>query len=112
MTPLLYSALLFACGVDDTARVGTLRVAAQAWQSGKRFIGLTEKELVRELGEPTSRKPGVWEYWKRLGPGFHSHQWVRVVRFDGGRVTAAPIEMRPVGCIIVEPRERPALRKK
>ncbi len=106
MMPLLYGALLLACGVDDTARLGPLRVAMADWHTGKRYVGLTEKELVRQLGEPASRRPGVWEYWDRLGPGFHSHRRVRVVTFHGGRVTAAPVEMRPVGCIIVEPRER------
>jgi hypothetical protein len=106
MTPLLCGALLFAGGVEDAARLAALRAAAEAWHAGKRFIGLTEKELVRELGEPTSKKPGVWEYWRRLGPGFHSFQPVRVVRFAEGRVTSAAIEMRPVGCIIVEPRRK------
>src|SRR4051794_6443353 len=75
-----------------------------AWETGKDFIGLTEKELLAKLGEPTSKKPGLWEYWQPLGPGAHSFRWVRVVRFQNGKVGSAAMQERGVGCILIMPK--------
>jgi hypothetical protein len=103
---VLYGALIIA-PANDAAEVARVRALVAAWESGKDFVGLSEKEVLRKLGEPTAKREGAWEYWERLGPGFHSFQHVRVVRFDeSGRVKTAAMEQRGVGCIIVEPRER------
>jgi hypothetical protein len=104
MTPFLCSLVLLTSDLNWSAYVARVRLQFHAAESGKAYLGLTEKELIGALGQPTSRRPGVWEYWDRLGPGFNSHQRVRVVRFARGRVTSAAVEWRPVGCIIVEPR--------
>ena len=74
-------------------------------------VGLRKNPLlssgVLQLGEPTAKRDGVWEYAEPLGAGFHSFRHVRVIRFDeSGRVGTAAMEQRGVGCIIVEPRRR------
>jgi hypothetical protein len=64
--------------------------------------------VVGALGQPTSRRPSVWECWHPQGPGLH--QPVRVVRLAEGRVTSAAVEWRPVGCIIMMPRNKKQVR--
>ena len=62
--------------------------------SGKAYVGLSEKEILRSLGEPTDKRNGVWEYGSRVprSPGYHSFAWMRVVRFKNGRVVSAEYE--------------------
>jgi hypothetical protein len=97
---------MLALGPGEAADLPRLLAQVEAWDSGATFLGLSEKEVVRRLGQPTSRRPGVWEYWAPLGPGCHTHREVRVVRFTAGRVISAAVELRGVGCIIVERKGR------
>ena len=56
--------VLFAAPpVNAEIKIATLQKDFADWQAGKPFLGLTEKEIVIQLGKPTSQKPGVWEYW-------------------------------------------------
>jgi len=105
MTLLL--CVLVLGGAADAAEAARARALADAWCSGKPYIGLSADEVVRTLGQPTVRRADAWEYAQPLGPGAHSVRLVRVVRFgDDGRVKSAAIEERGVGCILVEPRGR------
>jgi len=86
--------------IDERAR---LIHDLKAWEQGTPLVGLTEKELLRKLGEPTSREDGAWYYHGRL----HLRAGLielRTVRFAKGRVASAPLTLTPVGCI--EFRER------
>jgi len=104
MLTVLFNLCLFLSAKEDTLRVMALRDAAEVWHTGQVFVGLPEQGISRRLGEPTSKKALVWEYWQPLGPGAHSFRWVRVVRFRDGKAVAAAMEERGVGCILVEPK--------
>jgi hypothetical protein len=106
MTPLLCAVLMLAGGVDDTGEAARALRQLEAWHAGKEYIGLSEADVLCRLGPPSARRPGAWEYREPLGPGAHSFVLVRVVRFRDGRVVAAALEERPVGCILIEPRGR------
>ena len=96
------SALFLMVALRDASEPIVIRKQVEEWATGKALVGMTEQELVRRLGEPTSKKDGVWEYRQPLGPGFHEFVYKRVVRFKDGKAIAAPEVRAPVGCIIVE----------
>jgi hypothetical protein len=75
----------------------------KAWEQGTPLVGLTEKELLRKLGEPTSKEDGVWYYNGRLRLRAGLME-LRTVHFARGRVVSAPLTLVPIGCI--EVRER------
>src|SRR5207249_1321212 len=80
--------------VDERAR---LVRELEMWERGARYVGLTENELLRELGEPASKAESVWTYRRRTGvdPQFLEE---RIVRFVNGRVVSAPLTVIPLGC--------------
>jgi len=94
-----------ALAPGDEIERARLSQALHDWDTGKPYLGLSEKEVLDKLGKPTSTKPGVWEYRERHVPDY-LFVWVRVVRFKEGKVVSAAREERPVGCIYYGPRER------
>jgi hypothetical protein len=102
MSPLLFAALLFPPPAQEALEVRIAVARLEAFVAGKHLVGLTPQEVLCRLGEPARREAGAWEYPEPLGPGAHAFRVVRVVRFAGGKVVAAPQEERPVGCILIE----------
>jgi hypothetical protein len=105
MLCILVAALAVAPpSAEKDSDVAALLAELHDWHTGKTFLGMTEKEVLKELGKPTSTKPGVWEYQER-----EAHDdlfaWVRVIRFKGGKVVSAAREGRAVGCLYRKRRE-------
>jgi len=68
--------------------------------SGKAYLGLTEKELLQRLGEPTSQKGHTWHYadpFKVPALSGLAYRSERVVEFQNGRVVSAAMRRHCVG---------------
>jgi hypothetical protein len=104
MLPVLLTIFLAAPPADpDAVRLAVALKGLDDWHSGRKYVGMTPQQMLKELGNPTSAASDTWEYRERH-VGDYLFVWVRVVTFENGVVVAAPRVERPVGCIYYKPR--------